>query len=246
MKAVAIIPARYDSSRFPGKVLARLAGRTLLEHLYRRAAAVAGLERVIVATDDRRVHEAVTGFGGEAALFGGVFRNGSERVACLAGQLPGRVFLNIQADEPLMPPAVIEAVVEQFRFPGVFAATAAAPIESDRDWNDPNTVKVVTDRRGDALYFSRAPVPCAKHGNARPGGGLGLKHLGIYGFRRSLLRRYAALPPGRLEAREELEQLRLLENGLRMRVVVTPHDSICVDTPEDLDRLAAFMKESLP
>lgn len=243
MKIIAVIPARYGSKRFPGKVLAPLAGRPLIEHLYRRARSVRELDRVVVATDDRRVAETVRGFGGEAAFFTGDFRNGSERVARFAAENEADIFLDIQADEPLMPPPVISAALAPFGQPDVLATTVAAPIRSERDWADTNIVKTVIDHNGDALYFSRAPVPWSKDGGGRLPGGRGLKHLGIYGFRRDFILRYAALSPGVLEEIEGLEQLRVIEHGFRMRVAVTPLDSICVDTPEDLERLSAMTKE---
>jgi 3-deoxy-manno-octulosonate cytidylyltransferase (CMP-KDO synthetase) len=229
---VAIIPARYASSRFPGKPLAEIAGRPMIEHVYRRAAEARGVDAVVVATDDRRIVEAVEAFGGVARMTGAAHRTGTDRVAEVAADLSCAIVVNVQGDEPLLDPGMITAVVEPLRADAeVVMTTARRPLTDAADLDNPHVVKVVSDGRGDALYFSRAPIP---HGAA--GGAQAFVHVGLYAFRRDFLLRFAALPQTPLELAESLEQLRALEHGYRIRTVVTEHHSIGVDTPEDLER----------
>jgi 3-deoxy-manno-octulosonate cytidylyltransferase (CMP-KDO synthetase) len=229
---VAVIPARYASSRFPGKPLADIGGRPMIEHVYRRAAEARGVDAVVVATDDRRIVEAVEAFGGVARMTGTSHRTGTDRVAEVAAELSCAIVVNVQGDEPLLDPAMITAVVEPLRTDGeVVMTTARRPLTAPEDLHNPHVVKVVSDARGDALYFSRAPVPYGAEGGSQA-----FVHIGLYAFRRDFLLRFAALPQTPLELAESLEQLRALEHGYRIRTVVTEHHSIGVDTPEDLER----------
>lgn len=237
MKVVAIIPVRYQSKRFPGKTLALLNGKTLIEHVYRQATKARGISEVVVAADDDVLVAAVKKFGGKVRKVTGNFTCGSDRVAWLAKEIEADIFLNIQADEPLMPPEVIEAMLEPFQNPLVLMTTAATPLRNQAEWTDTNVVKVVVDRKGDALYFSRSCIPYDRDSKGSLPSTGAYKHLGIYGFRRDFLFTFSAWQTGDLEETEQLEQLRVLENGARIRVVITPFDSRCVDTPEDLAKL---------
>jgi len=241
MKIIGVIPARYQSSRFPGKVLAVLKGRPLIEHVYRQVQKAKVLDEVIVVTDDDRVVKAVHDFGGVVRKFTGDFRSGSDRAAYLAREIEADIFINIQADEPFIAPEVIAGVTKPFQTPGVLMTTAATPVLSEADWVDTNAVKVVVDRFGDALYFTRASIPYERDNRGKLPKTAAYKHLGVYGFRRDFLLKFASWPTGVLEEIEQLEQLRAQENGAKIRVVITPFDSQCVDTPEDLERLNASL-----
>ena len=232
---VAIIPARYGSTRLPGKVLADIGGRPMVEHVYRRAAAATGIGRVLVATDDARVAQAVTAFGGDVRMTRSDHFSGLDRLAEVASLLASEIVVNVQGDEPLVDPTLIDAVVGALAAPSVDIATARRPITTADELGDPNAVKVVTDRAGDALYFSRGPIP-----HRRDGGGaevLGFRHVGLYAYRRSCLLDLARLNPTPLERSERLEQLRALESGFRIRTVETSSAPAGVDTPADLSRV---------
>ena len=223
MHALVVIPARYDSARLPGKVLAPIAGRSMLEHVWARASASC-VGRVLVATDDERVAQVVRDFGGQVVMTSPDHPSGSDRVFEAVTGLDARVVVNVQGDEPLLDPRVVDALLAALDAdPDLDVATAAAPLRGDPA--SPSVVKVVTDARGRALYFSRAPIP---HG------GPYLHHLGVYAFRREALQRYVQLPRGPLEQGERLEQLRLLEHGLTLGVVAVERAQPSVDTSEDL------------
>lgn len=243
MKAVVVIPARYGSTRFPGKPLAPLMGRPLIEHVYSRAEKAGTVDRVVVATDDRRIFDTVRGFGGDCVMTDAGHRSGSDRLGEVAAGLEADVIVNVQGDEPLIEPAVIDAVVQVHRGEHVpDIATVAVPIRSAEDFSSRHIVKVVTDKDGFALYFSRAGIP---HG-WREGSGEALRHIGIYAYRRAALMKYISLPAGRLERTEDLEQLRALENGMSILVVrVDDFTGFGVDTPEDLERVEGMMKGML-
>jgi 3-deoxy-manno-octulosonate cytidylyltransferase (CMP-KDO synthetase) len=232
---VAIIPARYESSRFPGKPLADLGGRPMIEHVYRRAAEAPSVDAVVVATDDQRIVDAVEAFGGIARMTLATHRTGTDRVAEVAADLSCRIVVNVQGDEPLIEPAMIAAVVEPLRAdPSVPMATVRRRLTDPADAASPHVVKVVTDARGDALYFSRASIPYCAQATGHPMEAF--VHVGLYAFQRDFLLAFARLPQTPLELAESLEQLRALEHGYRIRTVVTEHHSIGVDTPEDLER----------
>ncbi len=236
------IPARYASVRLPGKPLRLLAGRPLIEHVYRRCRRAPSLARVVVLTDDERIAEAVAGFGGECEMTPADCASGTDRIAHAARRWDAAAVVNIQGDEPLIDPAAVEAVAHHLRqHPAEPMVTLAAPI-SERDFADPNVVKVVRDRGGHALYFSRAQIPYPRAEGATER----LAHVGIYGYRRDVLLELAALEPTPLEKSESLEQLRALENGIRIRVLEVASSEPGVDTPEDLARAEALLEGRKP
>ncbi len=225
--SVAIIPARYGSSRLPGKPLTRIHGRTLIEHVYRRVAEAGGLDRVVVATDDARVEDAVRAFGGEAVRTRPDHATGTDRVAEAAAGMPDpTAVVNVQGDEPMIEPRVIEETLDAMRSGVADIATAMTRLRDAADIRDPNHVKVVVDRRGFALYFSRSPVPVS---------GPTFLHLGLYAYTAGFLRTFASLPPTPLERAERLEQLRALEHGFRIRVIEVSSAARGIDTPADLE-----------
>jgi 3-deoxy-manno-octulosonate cytidylyltransferase (CMP-KDO synthetase) len=240
LQAVAVIPARYASSRFPGKPLAEIDGRSMIEHVYRRASACQALSRVIVATDDMRVADAVKRFGGEVRLTRDDHQSGTDRIAEVAATLDCDIVVNVQGDEPLIDPKAIGEVVAPFAAdPTLPMATLYRRIERPAELANPNIVKLVLDRSGNALYFSRAPIP---HSRDPRGGWPPLyRHIGLYAYRRSTLLVMAALEPTPLERAEALEQLRALEHGIRIKAIETSYDSFSVDTPDDLEQLRRLL-----
>lgn len=237
-RRVAIVPARWGSTRFPGKPLAPLRGKPVVLHVVERAAAAGVFDAVWVATDDDRILAAVHAAGHEAYRTRSDHATGTERVAELAADLPAETLvLNVQGDEPLVPPPLLRELVQRLEDdPRVDIVTAANPATDAEGFASPHVVKVVTDAAGRALYFSRAAIPAARGGAPRY-----LRHAGIYGFRAAALARFVALPPGDLERREGLEQLRALEHGMAIHVVVTRHATHGVDTPEDLKAVAKLL-----
>lgn len=230
-----VIPARFGSSRFPGKPLAKLLGKPLIQHVYERAREAATVQAVVVATDDRRIMDTVEAFGGRAILTTEPFRTGTDRVAGVARQLPGEIFLDLQGDEIVLDPRLISDLIEPFLASRAGMGTLKRKLTRPEDLRNPGVVKVVTDRNGEALYFSRAPIPLVRDGavdTVQPD--LHYVHLGLYIYTRSTLETLAALPTGLLEEAEKLEQLRALEHGIRIRVWETEHHSLRIDTPEDL------------
>ena len=232
---VAIIPARYQSSRLPGKALADIGGRPMIEHVYRRTSAATSITSVIVATDDERILEAVRGFGGAACMTSAEHRSGTDRLAEVAKELSADIIVNVQGDEPLIEPDMIDEAVEALlEDPMVVLSTLRRRIEDPSDLQNPNVTKVVVDREGYALYFSRAAIPFARDGSP---GAPAWRHIGLYVYRRDVLLQLAGLPASELERSESLEQLRALEHGIRILTVETQRESIGVDTPEDLERV---------
>jgi 3-deoxy-manno-octulosonate cytidylyltransferase (CMP-KDO synthetase) len=242
MKALGVIPARYASTRLPGKPLVSLAGKPMIERVWERVRQARSLSGVVVATDDERVSSAVKAFGGEAVLTRIDHRSGTERVAEAAvGRPDVEIFVNVQGDEPLIEPAAIDQAVEAMREDAdVKVATLAVRILNPVDIMDPNVVKTVLDFEDNALYFSRAPIPWVRD-RGGPVHALHLKHLGFYAYRRDALLEFPTFPQGDLERVEQLEQLRWLENGYRIRVLETEHDSIGVDVPEDVARVEQML-----
>ena len=247
-RTIAVIPARYASRRLPGKPLAEIAGRPMIRHVYERVAAAAGIDAVVVATDDGRIASAVRDFGGTAVMTPGDLQSGTDRVAVVARSLPDAdIIVNVQGDEPLIPPPMItEAVAPLAADPAILCGTLARTITDDAELANPSIVKVVRSLAGDALYFSRSPLPYGRDipepdGRARHPY---YKHIGIYVFRRDFLLVVAGLPPTPLERMEQLEQLRILEHGYSIRVTLTAHDSIAVDTPADLERIRTLLRPS--
>jgi 3-deoxy-manno-octulosonate cytidylyltransferase (CMP-KDO synthetase) len=242
-KVVVVIPARYGSTRLPGKPLVSLNGKPMIQRVYERAKSARRVDRVIVATDDDRIVKTVTSFGGEARMTRPDHRTGTERVAEVAAHVEGEVFVNVQGDEPLLDPAAVDtAVAALLEEPQAAVATVATPIKVPGDIMDPNVVKVVLDFDDNALYFSRAPIPWVRDtGNAIQV--RHLKHLGLYVFQRVALLEYPTLPQGELERIEQLEQLRWLENGSKIRVAEVEHDAISVDVPEDVARVEKLLQK---
>jgi 3-deoxy-manno-octulosonate cytidylyltransferase (CMP-KDO synthetase) len=233
---VAVIPARYESSRLPGKVLADIAGRPMVEHVYRRAAEARGVDAVVVATDDERIAGAVESFGGVVRLTQPGHRTGTDRVAETARDLRCEIVVNVQADLPLIEPEMVAEVIGPFRDDAeIQMSTLRQAIADPADEDNPNVVKVVVDRSGNALYFSRSKIPYCRED------GVCFKHIGLYAFRREFLLSFAALSQTPLERAESLEQLRALEHGYRIRAVETRFESIEVDTPDDLERVRRRM-----
>lgn len=242
-----VIPARFGSSRFPGKPLAQLLGKPLIQHVYERVQAAPGIDRVLVATDDPRISETVQGFGGAVVLTRDPFRTGTDRVAGVARQLEGNVFMNLQGDEIALHPGLFTDLVGPFLASGAAMGTLKRRLTSPEELHNPGVVKVVTDHHGEALYFSRAPIPHVRDGAAgEPVGGLHYAHLGLYIYTRDTLLRIADLPTGVLEEAEKLEQLRAMEHGMRIRVWETSHGSLRIDTPEILDAAAAALQKLVP
>ena len=242
-KVIVVIPSRYASTRLPGKPLLPLAGKPMVQHVYERAKRAQTVHRVIVATDDQRIMDAVMAFGGEARMTRSDHRTGTERIAEVAVHEPGDVFVNVQGDEPLIDPVAIDtAVGALLEEPQAQISTVATPIRHAGDILDPNVVKTVLDFDGNALYFSRAPIPWIRDTQQK----LHVKywkHLGLYVFQREALLEYPTLPQGELEKIEQLEQLRWLENGWKIRVAEVAHDAVSVDVPEDVARVEKLMQK---
>jgi 3-deoxy-manno-octulosonate cytidylyltransferase (CMP-KDO synthetase) len=242
--AVAIIPARFHSTRLPGKALALIGERPMVWHVAQRTRRARGLARVIVATDDARIAAAVEASGAEAVLTRPEHPSGTDRLAEVAARLEAPIVVNVQGDLPLLDPAMVEQLVARLRAePALPMATLASPIHDDAEWRSPHVVKVVAGADGRALYFSRSPIPHDRDGSRTADEPLGWRHIGMYAYRRDVLLRLATLPPSPLEMRERLEQLRALENGIAIGVETwaAAEPLIEVDTPADLERARAAM-----
>ena|SRR5215472_15100045 len=242
-EVVIVIPARYASTRLPGKPLVSLAGKPMIERVYERAKLAKNAGRVIVATDDERIVNAVEAFGGEARMTRADHRSGTERIAEVAAHTEGQVFVNVQGDEPLLDPLAVDtAVTALMEEPVAAIATVAVPIRTPADIMDPNVVKTVLDFEDNALYFSRAPIPWVRDSGSKTHA-RHLKHLGLYVFQRQALLEYPTLPQGELERIEQLEQLRWLENGWKIRVAEVARDAVSVDVPGDVERVEKLMRK---
>lgn len=241
-----VIPARYGSSRFPGKPLVELNGKPMIQHVYEQAAACRAVSEVLVATDDERVKQAVERFGGRVLMVTGEYRTGTDRVAAVARMFAGDCFVDLQGDEIPLTPDLLTDLVEPFLASGMGMGTLKRVIDSTEDLLNPAVVKVVTDTKGDALYFSRAPIPLVRD-DPKPQvvGGLHYIHLGLYIYTKDTLLRLASLPTSRIEDAEKLEQLRALDHGIRIRVWETKHASLRVDRPEDVPAVAERLQEYL-
>jgi 3-deoxy-manno-octulosonate cytidylyltransferase (CMP-KDO synthetase) len=243
MKVTAFIPARYDSKRFPGKPLAMILGRPMLQHVFERAKSCPALAEVYVATDDERIVECVRSFGGRAVMTGCSHRSGTDRISEAAehiGLQAEDIVVNIQGDQPAFHPSIIPSLLAPLLLDrSLGMSTLSFKIIDEKDIVNPNHVKVVTDREGNALYFSRCPIPFFRDGRSTQGH---YKHLGFYGFRMEFLSQFTRLERGSLEATEKLEQLRALEHGFKIKVVPTPHNSVEVDVPEDIASAEAALR----
>jgi 3-deoxy-manno-octulosonate cytidylyltransferase (CMP-KDO synthetase) len=255
-QVVAIIPARYASSRFPGKPLVDLAGKPMIQWVYERTCQASGVRRVLVATDDERILRAVQGFGGEAVMTSPSHPTGTDRLAEVAATLDAELIVNVQGDEPLIEPAAIDAALRPLaEGPALVMSTLRCPIPTLDELFDVSITKVVTDADDFALYFSKAPIPYHRDTwgaiasmvpRLRLAGGtapvLGWRHIGLYVYRRTFLLAFARLPQTPLERLEQLEQLRALEHGYRIKVVPTQYASVGVDTPDDLAKVRRVLR----
>jgi len=248
MRVVAVIPARYASSRFPGKPLVDIHGKPMIQWVYERTTRSKHVDRVIVATDDERIARTVEAFGGEVQMTREDHPTGTDRLAEVASRLDTELVVNVQGDEPLIDPKMIDqAVLPLKKNPGIAMGTLMTAVRDVEEYLNPNVVKVVTDRQGMALYFSRAPIPHPRdfYGNLQTNFAKlkAFKHIGLYVYRRDFLLTFPKLSETRLEQLERLEQLRALEHGFRIKVVETALTSIGVDTPEDLEKVRSLAAE---
>lgn len=242
MSILGIIPARYASTRFPGKPLIDLAGKTMIQRVYEQSKKASLLSRVVVATDDERIAEEVKRFGGEFVMTGDQHRSGTDRCAEVLSKIPGdwKAVINIQGDEPFIQPEQIELLAKLFDDAEVQIGTLVKKLSDPADLDNPNTMKVVLDVKGNGMYFSRSPIPFIRSAEAKSDWlkhHFFYKHIGIYGYRPDVLQKLTALAPGKLEQAESLEQLRWLENGYAIRTAFTELETISIDVPEDVEKL---------
>jgi 3-deoxy-manno-octulosonate cytidylyltransferase (CMP-KDO synthetase) len=242
-KVAVVIPARYASTRLPAKPLHPIAGKPLVQHVWERCARARGIETVIVATDDMRIAEAAFDFGAEVALTSSKHRSGTDRVAEVAKKLKGfSHIINVQGDEPLVDPKVITRLASAMVADrAIQMITAASVFQPADDLTNPNMVKVVVDRFGDALYFSRSKIPFVRGDGVTP---TFYRHQGLYGYTTKFLLEFVKWRPGILEQAESLEQLRALENGAKIRVIAAAHAAVSVDTPEDVKAVESILNSS--
>lgn len=254
---IVVIPARFGSTRFPGKPLVRLHGHTMIWHVYHRSLEAATIDEVWVATDDERIFKEVVGWGGKAMMTRPDHASGTDRVAEVASQVPCDIVVNVQGDEPMIDPGVIDAVIEPLtKNPSIGIVTPITYFKTLEDFLDPSVAKVVRDSEGFALYFSRSPIPYSRdHDGFKHVTGKGSKidevlkgspffrHVGLYGYHKETLLRFCNLPPSKLENMEKLEQLRALEYGVPVYTVQVDYEGVGVDTPEDAQRVEAMMRE---
>lgn len=250
MYVVAIIPARYASTRLKGKPLLNIDGKPMIQWVYERAKKAKLTNDVIAATDDKRVFDAVRYFGGKAVMTSPEHRTGTDRIAEAADGLNVDIIINVQGDEPLIEPEMIDAAIRPLTNDSeIVAATLKTKIKDEKELSNPNVVKVVTDKNDFALYFSRLPIPYVRNSEQWPvisdqKNNIHFKHIGLYVYRKDFLLKFARMKPTPLEEAEKLEQLRVLENGYKIKVVETKHDSIGVDTEEDLEKVRKIVKEN--
>ncbi len=240
MDVIGVIPARYSSVRFEGKILADLLGKPLIQHVWENASRAKTLGDLIVACDDERIYKTVTDFGGKAVMTAKEHTSGTERIAEIVADLDVKVVINIQGDEPLVHPTMIDDVAYYLlNDTNVVMSTLMKRIEHEEEITDANVVKVVVDKKGNALYFSRCPIPFVRE--EEPGMRVHYKHIGLYGYKKDFLFTYKNLPPSKLEKLEKLEQLRVLENGYPIKVIETKFDTIGVDTRDDLEKVKQYL-----
>jgi len=257
MRRVAVIPARWHSTRLKGKVLADIAGKPMIQHVWERVKEAREIDEVIVAVDKEKVLKAVKAFGGKAVLTSGRHSSGTDRIAQAARDISADIFVNVQADEPLIHPEMIDELVKVFEYErNIQMGTLIKRIHRKEEINDPNVVKVVVDRKGFALYFSRSPIPYIRPTEERPEAepvqnsenesGRYFKHIGLYAYTKDFLFTYTSLPKSALEMEEKLEQLRVLEHGYKIKTVETRYDSIGVDSEKDLEEVRSILKKQSP
>ncbi len=237
MKAIGVIPARFKSTRFPAKVLAIIHGKPMIEHVWRQASQCRELNDLLIACDHDDVLKAARGFGAKAVMTSPDHPSGSDRIAEAVGSLEYEIIVNIQGDEPFIQPKVIDDLINALKNNAdASVATVIKEIKADDEINNPNVVKVVVDKNGYALYFSRSVIPYNRNAE-RPSGLRYFKHLGLYAYRKNFLMTYKDWPKSMLESTEQLEQLRILEAGYKIKTIETDSESLAVDTPEDLARI---------
>ncbi|MFH1877845.1 MAG: 3-deoxy-manno-octulosonate cytidylyltransferase [Candidatus Omnitrophota bacterium] len=252
MKIVAVIPARWHSTRLKGKVLADINGKPMIQHVWEKVKRAHGVDQVVVAVDKERVYKTVQSFGGEAIFTSQEQPSGTDRIAEVASTIDADVYINVQADEPLVHPMMVDALAQVFEYErNIQMATLIKRIHRKEDIANPNVVKTVVDRKGFALYFSRSPIPYIR--NTEEGGegaeqkmldvsGRYFKHIGLYAYTKDFLFTYTNLPKSTLEIAEKLEQLRVVEHGYKIKTIETRYDTVGVDTQEDLDRVREIMR----
>ncbi|QTL99565.1 3-deoxy-manno-octulosonate cytidylyltransferase [Iocasia frigidifontis] len=239
MKIVAVIPARLKSTRLPNKVLTNINGKPMIQHVYERVSK-ADLYDVVVACDDKKIYDIVKSFGGKVMMTRKDHINGSSRIAEVASAIDVDIIINVQGDEPLINSKVINQVIEAFSDEECVMATLKQKIENERDIMNPNCVKVITDKNSNAIYFSRYPLPYLRENKAQDY----FKHIGIYGYKREFLLDYVKMEPTELEIAESLEQLRVIENGFKIKVLETDCKLVGVDTQDDLKRVSKLLKHN--
>jgi len=243
MDVIGIIPARFQSTRFEGKVLANINGKSMIQHVWEKAKKAKSLDDVIVACDDERIFEAVEKFGGKAALTSKGHPSGTDRITEVVNPLDVKVVVNIQGDEPMVHPSMIDGITnELLNDSAIMVATVVKKIEHQEEVHNTNVVKVVFDKNDFALYFSRCPIPFVR--DEDPGHLLHYKHIGLYAYTKDFLFTYKNLQASRLEKLERLEQLRILENGYRIKVVETKFETVGVDTQDDLERVKQLIRSN--
>ncbi len=244
INTLAVIPARYASTRFPAKALALLAAKPIIQHVYERVASSGLFSQTIVATDHEAIYSAVESFGAKVLMTSAHHQSGSDRIAEAASAIPqAEIIFNVQGDEPLIDIASLKALLQAFAAPQVQMASLMTPITDHNMLNNPNIVKVVTNSLQDALYFSRSPIPFNRDNDLNI---THYRHIGVYAYRRETLFRFISLPQSRLELCEKLEQLRALEAGIPIRMLTTDYQGIGIDTPEDLVAMEALFKTRNP
>lgn len=235
-KATGIIPARYHSARFPGKPLALIKGKPMIQRVYERAKTAECLTRLIIATDDERIFKTCKAFGAEVQMTSPQHNSGTERAAEIAEKLNTPIVINIQADEPLIRGKMIDELVSALQDESIPMATLAAKVKDIRLLYEKNTVKLVVDKQGFALYFSRSPLPFNPTDHF-------LQHIGIYGYQKDFLLEFCSMQPSRLEKTEKLEQLRVLENGYKIKIIESPFQTLSVDSPQDIINVENYLKK---
>ena len=241
LKVIGVIPARYGSTRFPGKSLTNIMGKPMIRCVYERAKQAICLSELWVATDDERIYQAVDNFGGQAMMTSPNHQSGTDRIAEVAETRTADIVVNIQGDEPLIEPEAINLAVEPFtKFPNLQVSTLVTHFKSEDDWKNPNIVKAVCDDEGAVMYFSRSPIPYPRYKEGYP---LARKHIGLYVYRRNFLLEITKIKPHPLEIVESLEQLRILAHGVKILAVETDYDSFGVDTPDDVVKIEKLIKK---